>query len=109
MTRFKFGKWEVGEADFIGRHVKKEGREIRMDQEKYIVEKLHQIKVGRGQLGSKEAPLSADQFEEYRSMLYRVSWLSHQTRPEAAGIVSLLSSRLNKATKIGRASCRERV
>ena len=31
-------------------------------------------------------------------MLYRVSWLSHQTRPEAAGIVSLLSSRLNKAT-----------
>ena len=31
-------------------------------------------------------------------MLYRVSWLSHQTRPEAAGLTSILSSRLNRAT-----------
>ena len=96
--RFVFGKWEYGSADFAGRTVTFTEDKVIMTQEKYIVEKLHQIKVGRGQLGSKEAPLSADQFEEYRSMLYRVSWLSHQTRPEAAGIVSLLSSRLNKAT-----------
>ena len=30
MSRFRFGKWEVGEAGFIGRHIKKEGNEIRM-------------------------------------------------------------------------------
>ena len=50
MTRFKFGKWEVGEADFIGRHVKKEGREIRMDQEKYIVEKVEPVHLSKGKI-----------------------------------------------------------
>ena len=31
-------------------------------------------------------------------MLYRVNWLAHQTRPEASGIVSILSSRLHRAS-----------
>ena len=69
-----------------------------MSQEKYITEKLYQVKVPKGMLGDKQASLTTDLFEEYRSMLYRVSWLAHQTRPEAAGIVSLLSSRLNRAS-----------
>ena len=96
--RFVFGKWEFGSADFAGRTVTFHDDKVTMTQEKYIVEKLHQIKVPRGMLSNKEAPLTPDLFEEYRSMLYRVSWLAHQTRPEAAGIVSLLSSRLNKAS-----------
>ena len=96
--RFVFGKWERDSADFAGRTVTFLEDRVVMSQEKYIVEKLHQIKVSRGMLSNKKAYLTPDQFEEYRSMLYRVSWLAHQTRPEAAGIVSLLSSRLNKAT-----------
>jgi hypothetical protein len=98
MTRFKFGKWEVGEADFIGRHVKKEGREIRMDQEKYIVEKVEPVHLSKGRRSSKDAPLNEEEFKSYRSMLYKASWLAHQTRPEASGIVSILSSRLHQST-----------
>ena len=98
MSRFKFGKWEAGEADFIGRHVRKEGNEIRMDQEKYIVEKLEPIHLSKGRRSNKEAALLEEEFKEFRSMLYRVSWLAHQTRPEAAGVVSILSSRLHQAT-----------
>ena len=96
--RFVFGKWEYGSADFAGRTVSFEKDRVIMTQEKYIVEKLHQIKLAKGMLGDKSSSLPSDLFEEYRSMLYKVSWLAHQTRPEAAGIVSLLSSRLNKAT-----------
>ena len=96
--RFVFGKWEYDSADFAGRTVTFQSDRVIMTQEKYIVEKLHQIKLPKGALGNKQAPLDSDQFEEYRSMLYKVSWLAHQTRPEAAGIVSLLSSRLNQAT-----------
>ena len=96
--RFQFGKWEFDAADFAGRTVRFEKDKVTMSQEKYIAEKLHQIKVPRSMLSIKEELLNAELFEEYRSMLYRVSWVAHQTRPEAAGIVSLLSSRLNRAT-----------
>ena len=97
-NRFKFGKWEFGEADFAGRHVKFEEKRVLMNQEKYILEKLHVVKAPRGLLAKKEAILGGELFEEYRSMLYRVNWLAHQTRPEASGAVSILSSRLNKAS-----------
>ena len=96
--RFQFGKWEVGEADFIGRHVKKVDGEIRFDQEKYIIEKIQPIHLNRGRRGKKEEPLEDDEFKEYRSALYKVSWVAHQTRPEVAGAVAILASRLHRAT-----------
>ena len=95
--RFHFGKWEVKEADFIGRRIKQEREKIRMDQEKYILEKLEAISLSRSQRAEKEAPLEEEEFKQFRSMLYKVSWVAHQTRPEAAGTVSILSSRLHKA------------
>ena len=97
-NRFVFGKWERQEADFAGRRVRKTEDKIYMNQEKYIVEKLHQIKIPKGKCSDKEELLEPDLFEQYRSMLYKVSWLSHQTRPEACGIVSILSTRLNQAS-----------
>ena len=97
-SRFRFGKWEVDEAEFIGRHVKKEGREIKLDQEKYIVEKIEAVPLSKGRRSHKEAELSEEEFSNFRSMLYRISWLAHQTRPEASGVVSILSSRLHRAT-----------
>ena len=97
-TRFQFGKWEKGEADFIGRHIKQLKGEIRMDQEKYIIEKLEAVDLKKGRRSNKEADLEPEEFVGFRSMLYRVSWVAHQTRPEAAGTVSILSSRLHKAT-----------
>ncbi len=96
--KFKFGKWESGEADFAGRHVKFLEDRVCMDQEKYILEKLIPYKLPRGRLSDKTALLIDDDFEAHRSLLYRVNWVAHQTRPEVAGVVSLLSSRLKQAT-----------
>ena len=31
-------------------------------------------------------------------MLYRISWVAHQTRPEVSGTVSILASKMNRAT-----------
>lgn len=97
-ARFRFGKMEYDEADFAGRHVKVLPGRIEMNQEKYIVEKLHPVRIEQGRKGDRAAALNHDEFESFRSMLYRVAWVAHQTRPEAAGVVSILSSRLKEAT-----------
>eukprot|EP00435_Cladocopium_sp_Y103_P037516 s4112_g9.t3 len=97
-SRFQFGKWETDAADFIGRRVRREGRDVYLGQEKYIIEKVQAVHLSRGCRSSKESLLTEEEFKEYRSMLYRLSWLAHQTRPEAAGVVSILSSRLHQAT-----------
>ena len=96
--RFSFGKWEHGEADFAGRHVKVLPDKVLLDQRKYIAEKIFPLKPARGRLGNKQELLDKDEFEQYRSLLYKINWVAHQTRPEAAGVVSILSSRLKQAT-----------
>ena len=69
-----------------------------MHQEKYILEKLHPIKLAKGRFSERSSSLTEDEFETFRSSLYKVNWVGHQTRPEAAGIVSILASRLKNAT-----------
>ncbi|CAK9022317.1 unnamed protein product [Durusdinium trenchii] len=96
--RFRFGKMEYDEADFAGRHVRVLPGRIEMNQEKYIIEKLHPLKLPLGRKGDKSSRLKPDEFEAFRSMLYKVAWVAHQTRPEAAGVVSILSSRLKEGT-----------
>ena len=81
--RFVFGKWEYDTADLAVRTVTFQKCKVLMTQEKYIVEKLHQLKVPRGLLSQKDKLLCPDLFEEYRSMLFKVFWHAHQTRPEA--------------------------
>ncbi len=78
--------------------MKKVDGEVRFDQEKYIIEKIQPIHLNRGRRGRKEEPLEDDEFKEYRSALYKVSWVAHQTRPEVAGAVAILASRLHRAT-----------
>ena len=96
--RFIFGKWEYDEADFNGRHVKIMSHGVHMHQEKYVLEKIHAIDLPRGRRSQKGSLLLGPEIESLRSMLYRISWVAHQTRPEAAGMVSILSSRLQNAT-----------
>ena len=96
--RFIFGKMEFQEADFAGRHIKVEKDKVIMHQEKYILEKIFPHKLPRGKLRDRTALLDPEDFEAHRSLLYKVNWVAHQTRPEAAGIVSLLASRLHHAT-----------
>ena len=97
-ARFIFGKWEEGTADFAGRHVSVRPDKVIMHQEKYILEKLHPVRLAKGRLSDRASELSHEEFEDFRSMLYKVNWVAHQTRPEAAGIVSILASRLKNAT-----------
>lgn len=97
-NRFCFGKWEQDSADFAGRTVTVLEDKVLMHQEKYIVEKLQTLKLPKGMRFDHSSLLTDDLFESYRSMLYRVNWLAHQTRPEASGIVSILSSRLKSAS-----------
>ena len=97
-SRFHFGKWELDTAEFIGRRIQRESNEIKLHQEKYILEKLEPMTFSKGRRSSKDSPLTEAEFKDFRSLLYRVSWVVHQTRPEAAGTVSILSSRLHSAT-----------
>ena len=55
-------------------------------------------KLAKGRSQDKSAPLSDEEFQLFRSVLYRVNWVAHQTRPDAAGPVSILASRLHRAT-----------
>ncbi len=96
--RFLFGKFEHGEADFAGRHVKMSEDKITMHQEKYIIENLQPLKLSKGRMADRSSQLSQEEFELFRSLLYKVNWVAHQTRPEAAGVVSILASRLKYAT-----------
>ena len=100
--RFKFGKWEDAGSEgceFIGRRIfMMPNGEIHLSQEKYILEKLAAVEISKGRRGKKEDVLNEKEFADYRSMLYRISWVAHQTRPEVAGGVSILASRLHQAT-----------
>ena len=95
---FLFGKWEYDEADFNGRHIRMSSSGVHMRQEKYVLEKIHTVELSRGRRSQKDSLLVGEEIDAFRSMLYRISWVAHQTRPEAAGMVSILSSRLQLAT-----------
>lgn len=77
--RFEFGKVEHDEADFAGRRVCFTKEEVLTHQEKYSLEKLHTLKLETGRKGDKLASLSPEEFEAFRSMLYKVSWVAQQT------------------------------
>ena len=95
---FIFGKWEHDEADFAGRHIKTSDDKVCMDQEKYILGKIMPVKLAKNRASNKTDRLNEEEFEAHRSLLYRINWVSHQTRPEASGVVSILASRLKDAT-----------
>ena len=82
--RFKFGKWNFEHSDFAGRSVSFQADRVLMHQQKYIVEKVFPVRLSKGRKMDRQSPLENTEFEEYRSMLYRVNWLAHQTRPECA-------------------------
>ena len=91
--RFVFGKWETDEADFRQTYQGHQG------QGGFGPAQVHHRKdhASQGFHGNKTSLLEPEEFEQYRSLLYKINWVAHQTRPEAAGVVILLSSRLNRA------------
>ncbi len=97
-SRFQFGKWAENEENFIGRHVKVLSDRIEISQEKYILENLHCFQLSKGRKRLAKASLLPQEFEQARSLLYKISWVAKETRPEAAGMVSIIASRLPKGT-----------
>ena len=98
--RFKFGKLkQVSQqgTDFIGRRLRRMHDRVLVDQEKYILENLRKIELPRERRSNHSRTLLPHEFEEFRSLIYRLNWVGRESRAEAAGAASMLASRLNKA------------
>ena len=80
---FRFGKWEKREASYAGRRIRQRDQYVLVDQEKYILEKLHPISLQEKQ--QKDRRLSLDEFNQLRSLVYKISWVAKESRPEASG------------------------
>jgi hypothetical protein len=98
--RFQGGKWEANQAEYAGRsvvvHPSKE--KIEIGQEKYIIENMRPMQLAQSRKSDKSSPLSQTEFVEHRSLLYKLNWVAKESRPEAAGTVSILAARLHVAT-----------
>ena len=97
-TRFQFGKWEDGEAEYAGRFVKVTPDRILLHQEKYINEQIFPVALSKGRRSQKDSLLTQEEFQSFRSAVYKVNWVAKETRPEVCGTASLMASRLTKAT-----------
>eukprot|EP00913_Durusdinium_trenchii_P016808 g15798.t1 len=95
--RFHFGKWEKDEAEYAGRHVRVTPEAIYVDQAKYITEQIHPIQLPRGRRGQHSMALNEEEFKALRSLIFKINWVGRESRPEAAGIASLMASRLPQA------------
>ena len=69
---------------------------VLVDQEKYILEKLHPVLLREKQ--QKDRKLSLDEFNQLRSLVYKISWVAKESRPEASGSLSILAQHLKAPT-----------
>ncbi|CAE7202644.1 unnamed protein product [Symbiodinium sp. CCMP2456] len=96
--RFTFGKWEDDEAEYAGRQIRVLGDRILVDQQKYITEQIQPVMLNKGRRSEKESPLTDEEFAAFRSAIYKVNWVAKESRPEVAGMASILASKLKNAT-----------
>ncbi|CAK0887845.1 unnamed protein product, partial [Prorocentrum cordatum] len=96
--RFRFGKWETGEADFAGRHAKQVGQKIFIDQEKYILEQLAPLRLAKGRRSGPEAPLTPEEVKLCRTMVAQIQWLGRESRPDVSAGASIQSAALPSPT-----------
>ena len=96
-TRFHFGKWEDNEAEYAGRAVKCLQDRILIDQEKYILEQIFPMTLAKSRKAQLDATLEKEEFEAFRSLIYKLNWVGRETRPEVAGTASIMASRLPQA------------
>ncbi|CAE7233206.1 unnamed protein product [Symbiodinium natans] len=96
--RFHFGKWERNEAEYAGRRVRVLHDRILVDQGKYIREQVRPVPLEKTRKQDKKSPLLKEEFEMLRSCIYKIPWLAKESRPEMAGLASIMASRLTVAT-----------
>ena len=97
-ARFHFGKWEDDEAEYAGRLIQVEADRITLQQQKYITEQITAVPLAKGRRSQKDSPLTKEEFQNFRSAVYKVNWVAKETRPEVCGTASLMASRLVNAT-----------
>ena len=95
-TAFRFGKWEKRKASYAGRRIRQRDQYVLVDQEKYILEKLHPVLLREKQ--QKDRKLSLDEFNQLRSLVYKISWVAKESRPEASGSASIVAQHLKAPT-----------
>ena len=96
-SRFHFGKWEEDQAEYAGRRIRCTPEAIYVDQAKYILEQIHPISLPRGRRQNSKESLNDMEFNSLRSLVYRINWVARESRPEAAGLASILASKLKHA------------
>ena len=99
-ARFHFGKWEENSAEYAGRRIRCYDEFILVDQSKYIQEQVFPISLARGRRQQSGESLTAEEFTSLRSLIYKINWLARETRPEAAGLASIMASKL-KSARVG--------
>ena len=99
---FSFGKWvnlqecEDG-ASFNGRRIKQNpdcGFEV--DMEKFVKARLPYVVVPPDRKKQKQAEVTEEERKQARMICGALNWIAKEGRPDAAGVASLMSSRLNK-------------
>ena len=93
---FRFGKLEKREASYAGRRIRQRDQYVLVDQEKYILEKLQPVFLREKQ--QKDRKLSLDEFSQLRSLVYKISWVATESRPEASGSASILAQHMKAPT-----------
>ena len=96
-SRFAFGKWEEDKAEYAGRFVDCREDRILIDQSKYILEQIFPIDLPRSRRGQPDSELTKEEFEAFRSLVYKLNWVGRESRPEVAGTASIMASRLPQA------------
>ena len=96
-TRFHFGKWEPDQAEYAGRRIRVLSDRALIDQEKYILEQLQPIALAKGRRTDKASLLQGEEFQAFRSCIYRINSVAKETRPEMSGLASIMASKLTSA------------
>ena len=96
--RFVFGKWDKGAAEYAGRRVRTFPDKVFIDQGKYIREQVRPVPLEKHRKQDRKARLNNSEFQLLRSAIYKVNWLAKESRPEMAGLASIMASRLPVAT-----------
>ena len=99
--RFQFGKFvflqeQVSGAAFNGRRLKQlPNGEIQVDMEKFVKEKLEEVKLDSGRASQPKSKADSEEKDRTRAAVGSLTWAAKEGRPDAAAMASLVASCLN--------------
>ena len=95
--RFKFGKEEEDEFDYIGLHVSKKGDAIAVNQDKYLatleVPDISELRHLQG-----EDILSEEFLKIFRETIGKIGWMTSTSRPDLVYEKVILNTKVGKAS-----------